>query len=50
MNIVAMAVVALVVFAEKALPWCRLTSRATAVALVAYGAAVIVAPHILDHS
>jgi predicted metal-binding membrane protein len=50
MNIGAMAVVTLVVFAEKVLPLCRLTSRATAVALIAYGAAVIAVPQILTHS
>jgi predicted metal-binding membrane protein len=50
MNIGAMAVVTLVVFAEKVLPWDRLTSRATAVALLAYGAAVIAVPQLLNHS
>jgi predicted metal-binding membrane protein len=47
MNIAAMAVVTVIVFAEKTLPWDRLTVRATAVALVVYGAVVIVAPHFL---
>lgn len=47
MNIAAMAIVTLVVFAEKALPWGRLASRATAAALLAYGAAVIAAPELL---
>jgi hypothetical protein len=42
-----MAVVTLVVFAEKVLPWRRVTSRATAVALLPYGAAVIAIPQIL---
>jgi len=47
MNIAAMAIVTMVVFAEKALPWSRLTSRATAGALIAYGMAVLAAPEIL---
>jgi predicted metal-binding membrane protein len=47
MNITAMAVITLVVFAEKTLPWGRLIVRGTAVVLVAYGAAVMVAPRAL---
>jgi predicted metal-binding membrane protein len=47
MNIAAMAVITLVVFAEKTLPWGRPVARATAVALVAYGAVVLVAPQVL---
>jgi predicted metal-binding membrane protein len=47
MNIGAMALITLVVFAEKTLPWGRATARAAAAALVAYGAAVIAAPQIL---
>ena len=47
MNIAAMAVITLIVFAEKTLPWGRLASRATAAALVAYGAVVIAAPQVL---
>jgi predicted metal-binding membrane protein len=47
MSIGAMAVVTLVVFAEKVLPWGRITSRATAVALLAYGTTVITVPQIL---
>jgi predicted metal-binding membrane protein len=47
MNIGAMALVTLVVFAEKTLPWGRATARAAAAALVTYGAAVVVAPQIL---
>jgi predicted metal-binding membrane protein len=47
MNISAMAVITLVVFAEKTLPWGRLIARGTAAVLVAYGAAVIVAPRAL---
>jgi predicted metal-binding membrane protein len=46
MNIGAMAVVTLLVFAEKVLPWSRLTSRAAALPLIAYGAAVIAVPQI----
>jgi predicted metal-binding membrane protein len=47
MNIAAMAVITVVIFAEKALPWGRPVTRATAVALAAYGAVVLVAPHFL---
>jgi predicted metal-binding membrane protein len=47
MNIAAMAVVTIIVFAEKTLPWGRLAVRTTAAALVVYGAVVIVAPHFL---
>lgn len=47
MNIAAMAIVTLVVFAEKALPWGAVASRTTAVALLAYGLAVLVVPDIL---
>jgi len=47
MNIAAMAVVTVIVFAEKTLPWGRLAVRATAAALVVYGMVVIVAPHFL---
>jgi predicted metal-binding membrane protein len=47
MNIAAMAVITLIVFAEKTLPWGRLAPRATAAALVAYGAVVIAAPQVL---
>jgi predicted metal-binding membrane protein len=47
MNIAAMAVITLIVFAEKTLPWGRLAPRATAAALVAYGAVVMAAPQVL---
>jgi predicted metal-binding membrane protein len=47
MNIGAMALITLVIFAEKTLPWGRATARAAAAALVAYGAAVVAAPRIL---
>lgn len=47
MNITAMAVITLVVFAEKSLPWGRPVVRATAVALVAYGAVVVAVPSVL---
>jgi predicted metal-binding membrane protein len=47
MNIAAMGVITLIVFAEKTLPWGRLAPRATAAALVAYGLAVIAAPQVL---
>jgi predicted metal-binding membrane protein len=44
MNVAAMAVITLVVFAEKTLPWGRPVARATAGALLAYGAVVLAAP------
>jgi predicted metal-binding membrane protein len=47
MNIAAMAVVTLVIFAEKTLPWGRATARATAAALIVYGATVLVSPQLL---
>src|SRR6476620_2984924 len=47
MNIAAMAVITLVIFAEKTLPWGRAAARAAAVALIVYGSVVVVAPHLL---
>jgi predicted metal-binding membrane protein len=47
MNIAAMAVITLIIFAEKMLPWGRLAPRAAAAALVAYGVVVIAAPQVL---
>jgi predicted metal-binding membrane protein len=47
MNIGAMALVTLVVFAEKTLPWGHATARAVAAVLLAYGVGVVVAPQIL---
>lgn len=47
MNVAAMAVVTLVIFAEKSLPWGRATARAAAAALMAYGAVVVAAPQVL---
>src|SRR5262245_51485468 len=47
MNIAAMVIITLVIFAEKTLPWGRLAPRATAAVLVAYGAVVIAAPQVL---
>jgi predicted metal-binding membrane protein len=47
MNIAAMAVITLIIFAEKTLPWGRLAPRAVAAALVAYGVVVIAAPQVL---
>lgn len=47
MNIAVMAGITLVVFAEKALPLGRPAARATAAALVAYGAVVVSAPQLL---
>ena len=47
MNIAAMAVITLLIFAEKTLPWAPQLVRAAAGALLAYGAAVLVMPQIL---
>jgi predicted metal-binding membrane protein len=47
MNVAAMAVITLVIFAEKTLPWGRAVARATAAVLVAYGIAVLAVPQVL---
>jgi len=47
MNIAAMAVITLVIFAEKALPWGRAVARAAAAALIVYGTVVVAAPQLL---
>jgi predicted metal-binding membrane protein len=47
MNTAAMAVITLVVFAEKTLPWGRAAVRVAAVVLIGYGGAVLAAPAIL---
>jgi hypothetical protein len=47
MNIGAMAVVTLIIFAEKTMPWPRVAPYAAAVALVLYGALVITSPQLL---
>jgi predicted metal-binding membrane protein len=47
MNVAAMAVITLVIFAEKTLPWGRPVARVTAAALVAYGAVVLAVPGVL---
>lgn len=47
MNIAAMAIITLVIFAEKTLPWGRLAPYAAAVALVLYGALVLTTPELL---
>jgi predicted metal-binding membrane protein len=47
MNIAAMAVITLVIFAEKSLPWGRAVARAAAVTLIVYGSAVVIAPQYL---
>jgi predicted metal-binding membrane protein len=47
MNVAAMAVITLVIFAEKTLPWGRVVARAVAVVLIAYGAAVVAVPQLL---
>jgi predicted metal-binding membrane protein len=47
MNIAAMAVITLVIFAEKALPWGRTAVRVPAAALIIYGSIVLAAPQLL---
>ena len=47
MNIAAMAVITVVIFAEKTLPWGRTMARVMAVALIAYGSVVVAAPQLL---
>jgi predicted metal-binding membrane protein len=47
MGVEAMALVTFIILAEKTFPWPRLVSYATAVALVLYGALVIVSPQLL---
>lgn len=47
MNIAAMAVITLVIFAEKTLPWGRAAARTAAAALIVYGFAVVTAPQFL---
>jgi predicted metal-binding membrane protein len=47
MNIAAMAVITLVIFAEKTLPWGRAAARSAAAALIAYGSVVVAAPQLL---
>ncbi len=47
MNIAAMAVITLVIFAEKTLPWGRAAARAAAAALIVYGFAVVIEPQYL---
>jgi predicted metal-binding membrane protein len=47
MNIAAMAVITLVIFAEKTLPWGRAAARIAAAALIVYGSLVLAAPQLL---
>jgi predicted metal-binding membrane protein len=47
MNIAAMAVITLVIFTEKTLPWGRAAARTAAVALIVYGFVVVTAPRFL---
>jgi predicted metal-binding membrane protein len=47
MNIAAMAVITLMIFAEKTLPWGRAVGRGAAAVLIVYGTAVAVAPQLL---
>jgi predicted metal-binding membrane protein len=47
MNIAAMIVVTIVVFAEKTLPWGRGIARAAAVVLIVFGVLVVVRPELL---
>lgn len=50
MNIAAMAVITLVIFAEKTLPWGRTAVRAAAAALIVYGLIILAAPQLLPIS
>ena len=47
MNIAAMAVITVVIFAEKTLPWGRPMARIMAVALIVYGSVVVATPQLL---
>jgi predicted metal-binding membrane protein len=47
MNIAAMAVITLIIFAEKTLPWGRTAVRAVAAALIVYGSMVLTMPQLL---
>jgi len=47
MNIAAMAVITLVIFGEKTLPWGRAVARGAAALLIVYGLAVVAAPQLL---
>ena len=47
MNIVAMAVITLIIFAEKTLPWGRAVTSAVAVVLIVYGSGVVAVPELL---
>lgn len=47
MNLAAMAIITLVIFAEKTLPWGRPIARTVAAALLAYGVLVLAAPQVL---
>ena len=47
MNIAAMAVITLVIFGEKSLPWSRPAARVVAITLVAYGVVVVTEPKFL---
>jgi predicted metal-binding membrane protein len=47
MNIGAMAVITLVIFTEKTLPWGRAVARTAALALIVYGFVVVTAPQFL---
>jgi predicted metal-binding membrane protein len=47
MDIAAMAIITLVIFAEKTLPWGRTVVRVPATALIVYGSIVLAAPRLL---
>ena len=47
MNVAAMALITLLILAEKSAPWGRPVVRAAAAALILYGAAVLIAPSLL---
>jgi hypothetical protein len=47
MNIAAMALITMFIFAEKVFPWSRRTAQAGAAVLVVYGLVVIAMPSVL---
>jgi hypothetical protein len=47
MNIAVLALVTAVIFAEKTLPVGEVLARTVAVALIGYGAAVVISPSLL---
>jgi predicted metal-binding membrane protein len=50
MNVAAMAVITIVIFAEKSFPWGRLVAQISSAALVVYGVATLFVPILLPTS